>query len=237
VTRELTLPQPVMHDSLAAPLILLGLTLGFVFTGVALSLKRPLSGEARAIRIRSGRVLAVSMLWIFTITVTYAAAGWIGPWYLLLPVAGWSLLVGAIAERFAGLARGRGEMVRWAASATLLVLALLVSWHLRLSPLVHRYDEWRRATEVGDDFLERSRGLVERAPPGSVVEAPPLPLWVRPATGAPTVFGGAVLADYSVQAWADLTWPERSVVVRTVRAPAPGKDEVSLLISSRLPGY
>ena len=49
-----------------------------MITGVALSLKRPKSGEAKELQIRSARVLAVSILWIVAVSVTYAAAGWIG---------------------------------------------------------------------------------------------------------------------------------------------------------------
>jgi len=237
VAREMILPQPVMRESVAASLLLLGLTLGLIGTGVLLSLKRPRSAAARTLQVRSARVLAVALTWIVAVGVTYAAAGWIGPWYFLLPVAGWSLLIGGVAQRFGELAACRGEPVRWASSFSLICIAILLAWHARLSPLVHRYDAWQRATEVSRDFLDRSRSLIEQAEAGAIVEAPPLPFWVQPAEDVPTIFGGAILADYSVQAWAELTLPGRSIVVAGPTPPRPAPGQIVLSITRRLPGY
>ena len=46
-----------------------------------------------------------------------------------------------------------------------------------------------------------------------------------------------VLADYTVQAWADLTIPELGVTVRAAPSAEPVPGERVLLITSRLPGY
>jgi hypothetical protein len=237
IAREMILPQPQMRESLAAPLLLLGLTFGLIGTGVLLSLKGPQSRSGRVRQIRSARVLAVALTWIVALGATYAAAGWIGPWYFLLPVAGWSLLVGGVAERFAELAQRRGEPVRWAASFSLLCVVLLLAWHASLSPIVHRYDEWQRATEVSRRFLDQSRLSIEQAQPGSVVQAPPLPFWVQPARDSPTIFGGAILADYSVQAWAELALPGQPVVVVGPGADQASPGRITLAITHRLPGY
>jgi hypothetical protein len=237
LARELILPQPVMRQSLLAPLMLLGLTLGFVVTGVMLSLRRPTAVAARWSRVASARILLVALVWILVVGVTYAAAGWLGPWYFLIPVGGASLLVGGLFTRFLDLARGREGAVRWPAAVSLALLCLLLAWQARYSPLLQRYDEWERATRVGAEFLDESARRIALSSPGSVVLAPPLPVWVRPAEGKPTLFGAAVLNDYSVQAWADLTLRDKRVLVRRAPAPRPGSDEILLLISSRLPGY
>jgi hypothetical protein len=237
VARELILPQPVMRATILAPLLMLGLTLGLVITGVMLSLNRAAGGSGRASQILSAKILITALTWIVVVCVTYAAAGWLGPWYYLLPVAGASILFGGIFERFVGLARQSGTRVRWPAGATLLCLSLLLVWHAWYSPLIHRYDEWSRATTVSAEFLDEAAHRIALSSSESVILAPPLPIWVRPAEGQATIFGAAVLNVYSVQAWADLTLPDRRVVVKRAPAQVPDTGEALLLITGRLSGY
>ena len=237
VARELILPQPVMRATVLAPLLLLGLTLGLVITGVMLSLSRSTAGGGRSAQILSAKILITGLTWIVVVGVTYAAAGWIGPWYYLLPVAGSSILFGGIFERFVGLARERGERVRWPAAATLVCLSLLLAWHAWYSPLIHRYDEWQRATQVSAEFLDESARRIALSSNEPVILAPPIPIWVRPAEGQATIFGAAVLNVYSVQAWADLTLPDRRIVVKRAPAEALDSGKALLLITERLPGY
>jgi len=175
---------------------------------------------------------------VFVFGCTYAAAGWIGSWYFLLPVAGWAILVGVLAERFVVLSRETG-LVRAGAMASLTLLGVLLVWQGFYSPIVHRYDEWNRATAAGKDFLDQTREIVEGAGRGTVVEAPPLPFWVASEPAGPVIMGAAVLTDYSVQAWADLTMPGKNVKVRFASAgyDPPGPDEILLLITRRREGY
>ena len=82
--------------------------------------------------------------------------------------------------------------------------------------------------------------MILKAAPGSVVHASPLPNWVLPSSERPAIRGAAILADYSVQAWADLTLADRNVRVissQTDPQVEPGPDEIQLRITRRLKGY
>ena len=102
----------------------------------------------------------------------------------------------------------------------------------------------RRASVASDAFLSELLRRIDAAPGGTLVTAPPLPMWVEPRAEGPTVEGGAILSDYSLQAWADLLRPARNVRVLPVeggvlqeasRVPAP--DEVVISIPSRMIGF
>jgi hypothetical protein len=159
----------------------------------------------------------VGACWAGAVCAIYAAAGSVQPWYLLIPVAGWSLVAAAaIGPMFRVASRGTGAL-RAAAWFALAASAVFLVLHLRHSPVLHRYPEPLQATALADEFLA----------------APPLPLWVAPGATPPTMRGAAVLSDYSVQAWADLTFPDRRIRVLTPGVPAhPGPDEIVLAIVS-----
>jgi hypothetical protein len=187
---------------------------------------------------RTNRATAVAAVWLLVVVLTYAAAGVIGAWYYPIPVAGWAILVGALAERFVCLGRDTG-LVRTGAMASLTLLGILIVWQGLYSPIVHRYREWTRATEASSAFLDQTREIVAAAAKGTVVEAPPLPVWVAPEPGGPGILGAVVLDDYSVQAWADLTMPGKNVTVRSATAAydPPGPDQILLLITRRRVRY
>ena len=121
------------------------------------------------------------------------------------------------------------------------MLAVPVVYQIRYSPLLFHYGEGERATHAGRSFLDEVRGLIEEAPDGSIVPGPALPRRVPPRDPL-RVFGTMILLDYSVQAWADLTFPERRIRVEfhANRPPADlsaGTDEVVLLLTRRRRGF
>ena len=135
--------------------------------------------------------------------------------------------------------RGGDRVLGGTAAVTLAVLVTLLGWQAGYSPLFRHYDEWERATAASDAFFEEVESQVRSVSDGSVVDAPPLPFWAVTAGNRPAIRGAAILADYSVQAWADLTWPDRNVRVIESRTPidAAAPHEVVLRISARLAGH
>jgi hypothetical protein len=229
----LLLPQTPMRNF--AGLALVVMAVAFVLATIVLCGR---SGNRDETRQRANRTASFAAVWLLLIVLTYAATGLVGAWYYPVPLAGWAILVGVLFERFVRLARGDG-LVRVGAMTSLALAGGLLFWQAVYSPIFHHYDEWRRASDAGSLFLDQARERVAAADAGTVVNAPPLPFWVASEPGGPTIRGAAVLTDYSVQAWADLTLPGRNVRVGFARAnPAPpGPDEVLLLITRRREGY
>ena len=134
-------------------------------------------------------------------------------------------------------------VARYAAASAGILLVALLAWLAVYSPVVHRYPEWRVASEVGESFLARVRTLLVQTPDGRVVEGPPLPTWVRPARGAemePRVFGAAIFSTYTIEAWARLEFPDRRILVHpapTIQGAQAAADEVLLIFTARLEGY
>ncbi len=159
-----------------------------------------------------------------------------------MPLVGWALLSGSLVDALLSYARIKDRVLRVAAVTTLAFLAAHLVWQAGFSPLFRHYDEWERATSVSDAFLNESESLIVKAAPGSVVVTSPLPKWVRTSSERPAIRGAAILADYSVQAWADLTLADRNVRVVFSRSnrpqeQEPGPDEILLRINRRLKGY
>jgi hypothetical protein len=178
--------------------------------------------EARP-ALRAG---AVAFLWLLALAATYALAGGIQAWYLLLPAASFSILLGAAVE---GVATHRARF----RTAVLLAaaVAILVLWHGRYSPLFLRYDAWDEATRAAAAYLEPLRSRVEGAAPGSTVDGGTLPDWIPVTPGAPSVRGASVLAPYSVEAWLELRLPGRALRVSSVPEDTPAPGEVLVRVA------
>jgi hypothetical protein len=187
---------------------------------------------------RPARAGVVALAWSASLALACLAAGINQQWYLLLPLAGWALLAGSGFEQLLTLAARDARPVRVAAGATLVLVVVLLAWQSSYSPLFREYTEWARATAHARSFLGDARARIDGAADGTVVHAAPLPTWVRPRRDRPSIHGAAILQDYSVQAWADLSLPGRTVRVRSgppVDGPAPG--EVLLLITRKRQVY
>jgi len=227
-------PQPPMRSTFAAVLgglLACGLTLSFVMSVWRSRTRRdpdaPADGFARA--------GLVGLAWFVLTALTYAVAGRMQPWYLLLPVAGLAIVVGAVAEWLVRLARAAGLSARIPAGVTAALLAAVLVWHGWYSPYVQRYPEWATGSAYAREYLEGLRGRITAAPDGSIVRFPAPVDWVPPQLDRPTVFGAAVYRDYSVQAWAELEFTARKVRVTlqdSAARPYPADDEVLVLLGA-----
>ncbi|MCA9511552.1 MAG: hypothetical protein KC560_12665, partial [Myxococcales bacterium] len=136
---------------------------------------------------------------------------------------------------------------RIAAALALAALAGALALQAQQSPLVRRYSEWERATDVAREFLGELDSRVRASADGRVVDAPPLPMWAAPRPGDDGVLGAAILSDYSVQAWADLAHGERRIRVGGIdggvlppvdgASGAPRPDELVVRLPRRRVGY
>jgi hypothetical protein len=231
----LLLPQPAMVQSIPGRWLLAVLPVALIATLVWAELRARKRPDRRA-GSPPAKAAVVGLAWVALLGLTYAAAGLIAPWYLVLPLAGWAILAGSMTEHLLALACEDERPTRWLAQTSLALLIALLVWQASYSPLFRRYDEWERATFASETFLQETQARISSADVGMVVQAPPLPTWVAPRTEGPTIRGAAIFADYSVQAWADLTLPERNVRVAyaTADTPPPAANEILLLITRRL---
>ncbi|MFH1144133.1 MAG: hypothetical protein V1774_06285 [Candidatus Eisenbacteria bacterium] len=209
------------------------------------------------------RMASLGAAWLFLIGIVYAVAAEMSPWYMFLPAMGLAMLCGGLGEALVRAARpapaGAGRHTdrarvthaaglrslagRGIAAGTFLLLVLLLLGQARFSPLVYPYYEWREATRVGEQFLDQIRIQLAESPPGTVLEGPPVPTWVLPAAeraGRPRVYGAAIFAEYTLQAWSGLVFPDRNILVKVAPEAShaqAGRDQVLLVLTRRLPGF
>ena len=237
VLQWLLFPQPLMQKAFAGKLLLIALAAGLVLVGVTTLLSRPRGAPDRPAQRHLGRTTLLAVAWLVLLWLTYAVGGKVEPWYLLLAVAGLAMVFGAFADGLVAATRRGPPPVRVVAAATLVLSATLVVWQGRYSPLVCKYDGWDRAGVASRQFLAQLEEAIARAPDGSIVRAPPIPMWVQPQTDRPHIRGGAVLKGRSVQAWAELVFPERRVRVARTRADQPAPDELLVVLTRPLEGF
>jgi hypothetical protein len=228
--RHLLLPQPMMQTPFAYGLLIL------LATALALAVGLAMGRASPASRRRGASCLKVSTLaatWVVLLGLIYAV-GQLDAWYSLIPLAGWALLAGALMEGLLILGEDDDRIIRPVAVVSLVLLTVAVVWQCSYSPAFREYDEWARATSASDTYLDETRRRVTSAAPGTIVEAPPLPYSVK-VRDIQRFWGIAILADYSVQAWADLALPDLNVRVHHAKEDpqVPGPDEIVL----RIPGY
>jgi len=199
-----------------------------------------LSGAEAVHPLRTG---LLGLAWLTLIGLSYAIVAEMSPWYMLLPVVGLGVTVGATIEGLFQEVHSEPGISRYAAAPAMLLMVVLLTWLAVYSPLIHRYPEWRQATRVSENFLGRLRVLLEQTPDGTVLEGPPLPTWVRPARGeemSPRVFGAAIFSTYSIEAWARMEFPGRRIPVTsapTIEGAQAAPNEVLLVFTTRMAGY
>ncbi len=256
-------PQETMQKSPVAPWLLVIACAGVIACAWAAIRAATSAGRARAGTgsKRSSERLApaapamdarkpglFAIAWLLAMAGAYSLAAEMSPWYMLLPVMGLAMLCSAIAQlAVQGASAGeRTPAARgWRAAPVIgaVPLAALLLWQASYSPLVRAYPEWSDASRVAREFLEVTREQIAEAPAGALLEGGPMPTWVRPRAGAaahPRVYGAAIFAEYSVQAWAQLVFPSRAIAVKVAptlsHAKAP-PDGVLLVFTKTLPGY
>jgi hypothetical protein len=232
--------QPAMRESLVGTWMLVMLVGWLVLTGLLMLRSRRSAETGDVLATRLKRLMLVALIWIITIGVAYAATGKIRPWYVLMPATGFAMLIGAMSGWLCDLWRSDRGPVRAAAFLLFIVPVAFVFWQVCYSPAVRDYDEWQRATVVGDAFLNGLKARIESTPDGSVIEARPVPIWAEPSRGGLVTRGAAIMTDYTIEAWGELMFPGRSLRVWQVGQAPPGRaapDEVLVLLTERLEGY
>ena len=174
--------------------------------------------------------------------------------YVTLPTAGTALVLAALAQwaisLFHHASSPRRELeveqasefrygTRPMAVVSCSLLAGIVAISLQSSPLFVNYWEWPEASRRENEFLAALDNTLRSATPGARVEAPRLPYIVRsPNENRPRLLVPAVLADYSIQAWAELHAADRTIRVVSASAPrisAPNPDEILLVVRDQPP--
>lgn len=237
IATRILYPQALMRDYGAAKVLPIVLGVGLSAMGVAAHLRRSKDAPdrkcPRAHYVRAG---LLGLAWMVVFALTYFAAGRMRSWYYLILVAGWAIVAGALAEGAIYAIRRGVWSLRLCAIPTAAAFAALVVWQWSYSPIVCRYDGWDRGTKASEAFFHRLNERLSNASNGSRIVAPPLPRLARAPRDKPRLRGVPVLTDYSIQAWADLTLPQKTI--RVVRADdrmvEPSPDEVVVLLTRRV---
>jgi len=181
----------------------------------------------------------VGICWVLLIGLAYAPNFQFNAWYVSLVLAGFSLAAGAVIQRLWDLVRTESGTPRVLACTTLAFVGALVLAQARVSPLVYSYDAWRRGSAASADFFGVLGPRIQAAPNGALIEGPPLPVRLRPRRHHPSVQSAVFLLPYTVQAWADLTFPTRRVKVfgSQDRDMAVGPDEVGVKLVTVMSGF
>ncbi len=171
--------------------------------------------------------------------VTFLALGAIsslsGPvnlWRGLFFLVPYLLLLGLFAERGLRAVRAR----RFALALPLLAVPLLLgASHVRYSTLFYAYPQWDLAAMGASDFLGRFHASVAAAQPGDNVVVDRLPRSLAPPPAdKPAIRSTWILNLYSVEAYAGLHFPDRTVEVKgyegEVLTASQGDDVVHVYI-------
>src|SRR5439155_2294175 len=142
-----------------------------------------------------------------------AVTGEVEPYYILLPSAGIAMLAGIVGDTLLSRLPDSSGTARWLSAAALGGLLALALWQLRYSPLLHAYEEWPEADREFRSGLADLERRIALTPDGSVIRARPVARWILPRREGPSFWGASVMVRYTLQAWADLRFPDRRVRV------------------------
>jgi hypothetical protein len=179
--------------------------------------------------------IAVAGTWIVMLAGIYAVTGLLHPWYLFLPMLGFALGVGAVVQRLTRVNEFALGGKRMATRVGLVGITLWLVLVARHSPLVVGFGHWDLGAEKVGLYLEELSLRIEQHPSGRYFEMP-FPPQVVPGNPSPiTTRVATLVAPYSLPAWAELQFPERSIEFRRLgrREPTPSPEADVLLIGIR----
>jgi hypothetical protein len=205
---QLVMPQPLF----AARGFARGVALASAaLLGLAL-LRLSGAGEMR-------RTLLLGAAWLaFALWLT-GISGELASWYALVLLPPFALLFGALVDAALRLARDRRRRAAALCAALLVLLALEA---LRYTPLLHAYREWPLVSARCEAFLARVRDAASGARAGDVLAVPGIPLGLATPLGRVGVRSAMGLAEYSVEAWAELALPGPPLRVRIAEGAHAG---------------
>jgi hypothetical protein len=202
----------------------LALALAVVTLGRAGRLAGRSSGDGLAATFTLG------VAWLAALALVLTPAGRFSPWYAFGAVMPLCLLVAAGIGMVAHGLRTRGgdRALAWAGALAWLVVAAAA---LGGSPVLTANPEWERARAERSAFLARLEGELRGARAGDVIRMGDYPSVVRPRDARQGQRQIAVLAPYSIRAWAMLQHPELEVRVarrRELGVEPPRGDQVTV---------
>lgn len=173
-------------------------------------------------RVDVFRLLLLGACWLaLSLLFLLGTNGGLGWWYSFMPLLGLSLMVGALAAYLLHVIEHDSSSWRkrfaTLGSASLLAGCLVLA---ASSPLVRAHPRLHAGSEEQREFLSEVSKRLARSIPGGRVTAPRLPIMVPSQSGRESAIN--LLAPYSLQAWADLLFPEKGVqVLFLVRGEGP----------------
>jgi len=226
------MPQPPLRaDVVGVPLMMLSLVTAVLASAV-------LTRASPRLRLQDeNNTILIGIVWMLMVGWTASLAGRMASWYLFLMVGGWALAMGGLAEIGWRCTRTGQPATRLAGISLLSLLAMLTVWPALYSPFVHRYREWDSAAVQSRIFLTRLDQTIQTAENGTVVPSPPIPRWakVRPADVA--VRGAALFSGMTLDAYFELAYPTRHILLARNVNERPASDEVLVVPTSLVPGF
>jgi hypothetical protein len=195
-----------------------------------------LAGGLLVIRGASRIGLTVfSLIWMLLSLGIHGFSGMFQPWYVIHMVVPLALLFGLLGmETWRSLRSARSTVGRVCAAALACLLLLLLVGNIRDTSVFCDHPEWRVMTESSGTFLNELRGRLEGLVEGEVTVETPLP-FVAPTTPGSPIFIATGLADYSVEAWAQMAFSAKRIRVASPSptAPHPRSGEIVVYVQRR----
>ncbi|MCK6486391.1 MAG: hypothetical protein HUU22_11130 [Phycisphaerae bacterium] len=187
-----------------------------------------------------GRAALFGLGWIVIFVAFMGIAGRFSPWYAVPCVVGVGMALAGMCEAAREFLTAQTAWKRGGGAAIAIGAALVFVIAMAASPLIHNYAEWDNASARQRTFLSDLGAQIASAPDGVRVDVYSMPRMLsRPDSGGPRLSGVAVLAPYSVQAWAELSFADRRVRVvggdGGARIPPPARDELLVVVWERSP--
>ncbi len=164
-----------------------------------------------------GSTMVLGAVWIALLALVLTAAGRFSPWYVFAGVVPFSLVT-AVALGGGARAVSRPGAGRWLAGASLGVWSMVTLGALATSPVVTSNPEWERASAEASAFFAKLEPELESASAGDLIRAGRYPSVVRSSDPRLLHRAVAVLAAYSIRAWASLERPDLEI-----RVTRPGR--------------
>jgi hypothetical protein len=158
-------------------------------------------------------LLLVGASWLaLSLLLLLSTDGRLGWWYSFMPLLGLSLMVGAVGARLLEVIEQptstRRRLFAALGSASMLVGCLVLAAN---SPLIRAHPRLYAGSTEQREFLSEVSERLSQPNASGHVTAPRLPTMVPSRSGRESALG--LLAPYSVQAWADLLFPDEGVQV------------------------
>lgn len=178
------------------------------------------------------RYFIACTVWFFAAWVIHAFSGSISPWYALHTMVPFALVFALLVVAAARAVISPGSVLVRAPAALFCagMIALFVCYGKSAEPFTD-HPQWPFVSDRTDRFLANLDEEIEGATSGDSFTVYELPYGAPRQPGTP-IFVAAGLSDYTVQAYADILYPERNVRVTFpkpgVTGPAP--DEILVFI-------